>query len=189
MATVRRVRDLARAGLPRSVGERLPAAPPQEVTELLHDKRFQAAVAAYAHDNDLDEPAAWGEVTGYLYEMAADHDERTSQGWARMGDWFLRAYDVLVDEDQMQRLRKVDRRHSLALAFSHRSYLDGMVIPNVLMARRFSPTYTFGGANLNLPVLGTVAKRTGVIFIRRSTQEIPVYRLALRSYKIGRAHV
>ena len=182
MATVRRVRDLARAGLPRSVGERLPAAPPQEVTELLHDKRFQAAVAAYAHDNDLDEPAAWDEVTGYLHEMAADHDERTSQGWARMGDWFLRAYDVLVDEDQMQRLRKVDRRHSLALAFSHRSYLDGMVIPNVLMARRFSPTYTFGGANLNLPVLGTVAKRTGVIFIRRSTQEIPVYRLALRSY-------
>ncbi len=182
MATVRRVRDLARAGLPRSVGERLPAAPPQEVTELLHDTRFQAAVGAFAHDNALDEPAVWDEVTEYLHEMAADHDDRTSQGWARMGDWFLRAYDVLVDEDQMQRLRKVDRQHSLALAFSHRSYLDGMVIPNVLMARRFSPTYTFGGANLNLPVIGTVAKRTGMIFIRRSTQEIPVYRLALRSY-------
>ncbi|CAM3672607.1 lysophospholipid acyltransferase [Nocardioides zeicaulis] len=182
MTTVRRVRDLARAGLPRSVGERLPAAPPQEVTELLHDKRFQAAVATWAHENDVEEPAAWDEVTGYLHEMAADHDDRTSQGWARLGDWFLRAYDVLVDEDQMQRLRKVDRRHSLALAFSHRSYLDGMVIPNVLMARRFSPTYTFGGANLNLPVIGTVAKRTGMIFIRRSTQEIPVYRLALRSY-------
>lgn len=182
MTAVRRVRDLARAGLPRSVGERLPAAPPQEVTELLHDKRFQAAVRDWADEQGRPEPEVWDEVTGYLHEMAADHDDRTSQGWARMGDWFLRAYDVLVDEDQMQRLRKVDRAHSLALAFSHRSYLDGMVIPNVLMARRFSPTYTFGGANLNLPVLGTIAKRTGVIFIRRSTQEIPVYRLALRSY-------
>ncbi|MBS2940055.1 lysophospholipid acyltransferase [Nocardioides sp. J2M5] len=182
MTAVRRVRDLARAGLPRSVGERLPAAPPQEVTELLHDKRFQAAVRDWAEEQGRDEPDVWEEVTGYLHEMAADHDDRTSQGWARLGDWFLRAYDVLVDEDQMQRLRKVDRAHSLALAFSHRSYLDGMVIPNVLMARRFSPTYTFGGANLNLPVIGTVAKRTGMIFIRRSTQEIPVYRLALRSY-------
>ncbi len=182
MTAVRRVRDAARAALPRSVGERLPAAPPQEVTELLHDKPFQRAVAAYAEEQGRPEPEVWDEVTGYLHEMAADHDDRTSQGWARMGDWFLRAYDVLVDEDQMQRLRKVDRSHSLALAFSHRSYLDGMVIPNVLMARRFSPTYTFGGANLNLPVLGTVAKRTGVIFIRRATQEIPVYRLALRSY-------
>ncbi|HSF34855.1 MAG TPA: lysophospholipid acyltransferase [Nocardioides sp.] len=182
MAVVRRVRDLARAALPRSVGDRLPAAPPREVTELLHDKRFQRAVAAAAEEQGRDEEEVWDEVKGYLHEMAAAHDDRTAQGWARMGDWFLRAYDVLVDEDDMQELRRLDRTHSLALAFSHRSYLDGMVIPNALSSRRFSPTYTFGGANLNLPVIGTVASRTGLIFIRRSTQEIPVYRLALRSY-------
>lgn len=182
MAVVRRARDLARAALPRSVGERLPAAPPREVTDLLHDKRFQRAVAAAAEEQGRDEEEVWGEVKGYLHEMAAAHDDRTAQGWARMGEWFLRAYDVLVDEDDMQQLRRLDRNHSLALAFSHRSYLDGMVIPNALSSRRFSPTYTFGGANLNLPVIGTVASRTGLIFIRRSTQEIPVYRLALRSY-------
>ncbi|MBD3924143.1 lysophospholipid acyltransferase [Nocardioides cavernae] len=182
MTAVRRVRDLARAALPRSVGERLPAAPPQEVTELLHDKRFQRAVAAAAEEQGRDEEEVWSEVKGYLHEMAAAHDDRTAQGWARLGDWFLRAYDVLVDEDDMQELRRLDRSHSLALAFSHRSYLDGMVIPNALSSRRFSPTYTFGGANLNLPVIGTVASRTGLIFIRRATQEIPVYRLALRSY-------
>lgn len=182
MAAVRRARDLARAALPRSVGERLPAAPPREVTELLHDKRFQRAVAAQAEEQGRPEEEVWEEVKGYLHEMAAAHDDRASQGWARMGEWFLRAYDVLVDEDDMQQLRRVDRDHSLALAFSHRSYLDGMVIPNALSSRRFSPTYTFGGANLNLPIIGSVASRTGLIFIRRATQEIPVYRLALRSY-------
>ncbi|MFC7359023.1 lysophospholipid acyltransferase [Nocardioides astragali] len=182
MTAVRRVRDLARSALPRSVGERLPAAPPQEVTELLHDKRFQRAVAEAAEEQGRPEEEVWSEVKGYLHEMSAAHDDRASQGWARMGEWFLRAYDVLVDEEEMHKLRQVDRSHSLALAFSHRSYLDGMVIPNVLMARRFSPTYTFGGANLNLPLIGSIASRTGVIFIRRATQEIPVYRLALRSY-------
>ncbi len=182
MAAVRRIRELARTSLPKALGERLPAAPPQEVTELLDDQRFRAAVAAAAAEQGRSEDEVWSEVEGYLHEMAAAHDDRASQGWARMGDWFLRAYDVLVDEEEMQRLRKIDRDHSLALAFSHRSYLDGMVIPNVLMARRFSPTYTFGGANLNLPLIGSIASRTGVIFIRRATQEIPVYRLALRSY-------
>ena len=182
MTALRRARDLARSALPRAVGDRLPAGPPQEVVELLHDKRFQRAVAEQAAEQGRPEAEVWSEVKGYLHEMAAAHDDRASQGWARMGDWFLRAYDVLVDEEQMHQLRQVDRTHSLALAFSHRSYLDGMVIPNVLMARRFSPTYTFGGANLNLPVIGSVASRTGLIFIRRATQEIPVYRLALRSY-------
>ncbi|SEB92725.1 glycerol-3-phosphate acyltransferase [Nocardioides exalbidus] len=182
MAAVRRIREVARSALPRAVGERLPAAPPQEVGELLRDERFLAAVEEQAASQGRPEGEVLKEVEGYLHEMSAAHDDRASQGWARMGDWFLRAYDVLVDEDQMQQLRKVDRTHSLALAFSHRSYLDGMVIPNVLMARRFSPTYTFGGANLNLPLIGSVASRTGVIFIRRATQELPVYRLALRSY-------
>lgn len=182
MPAVRRARDLARSALPRRVGDRLPAAPPQEVTELLHDKRFQHAVAEAADEQGRPEEEVWEEVKGYLHEMAAAHDDRASQGWARLGEWFLRAYDVLVDEDDMQALKRLDRSHSLALAFSHRSYLDGMVIPNVLMARRFSPTYTFGGANLNLPVIGPFASRTGLIFIRRATQEIPVYRLALRSY-------
>jgi glycerol-3-phosphate O-acyltransferase len=182
VTAVRRIREVAKTALPRAVGERLPAAPPQEVTELLHDKRFQRAVAEQAGEQGRPEEEVWSEVKGYLHEMSAAHDDRASQGWARMGDWFLRAYDVLVDEEQMQQLRKVDRTHSLALAFSHRSYLDGMVIPNALSSRRFSPTYTFGGANLNLPLIGSFASRTGLIFIRRATQEIPVYRLALRSY-------
>ena len=182
MTAVRRIREVAKTALPRAVGERLPAAPPQEVGELLHDKRFQRAVAEQAAEQGRPEEEVWSEVKGYLHEMSAAHDDRASQGWARMGDWFLRAYDVLVDEEQMHQLRKIDRTHSLALAFSHRSYLDGMVIPNALSSRRFSPTYTFGGANLNLPVIGSVASRTGLIFIRRATQELPVYRLALRSY-------
>ncbi len=182
MTAVRRIREVAKTALPRAVGERLPAAPPREVGELLHDKRFQKAVADAAAEQGRPEEEVWSEVKGYLHEMSAAHDDRASQGWARMGEWFLRAYDVLVDEEAMQKLREVDRSHSLALAFSHRSYLDGMVIPNALSSRRFSPTYTFGGANLNLPIIGSVASRTGLIFIRRSTQEIPVYRLALRSY-------
>ena len=63
MPAVRRARDLARSALPRSVGERLPAAPPQEVTELLHDKRFQRAVAQQAADPGHRQAQVCAEVT------------------------------------------------------------------------------------------------------------------------------
>ena len=43
-------------------------------------------------------------------------------------------------------------------------------------------TYTFGGANLNFFPMGGIASRSGVIFIKRSTSDVPVYRLALRAY-------
>ena len=40
----------------------------------------------------------------------------------------------------------------------------------------------FGGANLNFWPFGDLAKRTGLIFIRRNVREDPVYRMALRQY-------
>ncbi|UAL29536.1 lysophospholipid acyltransferase [Nocardioides rotundus] len=169
--------------LPTAVTRRLPTPPlPEEAVELLDDPRFGKLLAEQAAEQDRSEADVRAEAASYLTEMSAAHDKRTTQGWARLGEWFMRAYDVLVDEDQLAALRKLDRTHSLAFAFSHRSYLDGFVVPNVLSARRFSPTFTFGGANLDLPVIGTVASRTGVIFIRRKTTDLPVYRLTLRSY-------
>jgi glycerol-3-phosphate O-acyltransferase len=38
------------------------------------------------------------------------------------------------------------------------------------------------GANLDFFPLGTVARRTGIVHVRRSTGSLPLYRLALRSY-------
>ena len=122
------------------------------------------------------------EAKRHLQDMVASHAHRATASWARFGAWLMRAHDVLVDEEQMVRLRELDRGHSLALVFSHRSYLDGWVLPHVLATRRFSPTFTFGGANLDLPVVGPLASHTGVIFIKRATKELPVYRLSLRGY-------
>lgn len=143
---------------------------------------FPAALEAYAEENGQAVAAVREEAVGYLDEMLATHDDRVSRQWNRFGKWMLRAHDVVADEDHLSELRAVDRRHSLAFVFSHRSYLDGFVLPLALASRRFQPTYTFGGANLDLPVLGQIASRTGVLFIRRATKDVPLYRLMLRTY-------
>ncbi|HWC20680.1 MAG TPA: lysophospholipid acyltransferase [Flexivirga sp.] len=157
-------------------------APPQEADELIHDQSFADRLSAAAAQEGRPVADVRAEAADYLQEMAASHGAFTTKNWSRVGDWFLRAYDVLVDEDQMAKLKKLDRTNSLALAFSHRSYLDGVAVPNVLRARRFSPTFTFGGANLDLPILGQVVARSGMVFIRRSTGDLPIYRMTLKAY-------
>ena len=165
------------------LGRALPmSAPPREADELVHDQWFADRLSRAAAEEGRPVEEVRAEAAEYLREMAASHGAFTTKNWSRAGDWFLRAYDVLVDEDQMAKLKKLDRTNSLALAFSHRSYLDGVAVPNVLRARRFSPTFTFGGANLDLPVLGQIVARSGMVFIRRSTGDLPIYRLTLKSY-------
>jgi glycerol-3-phosphate O-acyltransferase len=153
-----------------------------ELNELLRAPWFAQRLDNLAGQLDRRTSDVRDEAVGYLREMAATHDPRATDAWRAFGRWFLRAYDLYVDDDQVQRLRELDRRSSLAFAFSHRSYLDGFAVPEVIAAKRLTPVYTLGGSNLNLFPFGQWASRSGVIFIRRNIRELPVYRLALRSY-------
>ncbi|BAX92376.1 lysophospholipid acyltransferase [Mycobacterium shigaense] len=155
---------------------------PAEVVQLLGAPWFDQRLTELADELGREPHGVRAEAAGYLREMSATLDERAVQAWRRFSRWLMRAYDVLVDEDQIAQLRRLDRKATLAFAFSHRSYLDGMLLPEMIVANRLSPALTFGGANLNFFPMGGWAKRTGTIFIRRQTKDIPVYRFALRAY-------
>jgi glycerol-3-phosphate O-acyltransferase len=155
---------------------------PAEVVQLLAAPWYDERLSKLADELGRDPDSVRAEAAGYLREMAASLDERAVDAWRGFSRWLMRAYDVLVDEDQIAQLRKLDRKATLAFAFSHRSYLDGMLLPEMILANRLSPALTFGGANLNFFPLGGWAKRTGTIFIRRQTKDIPVYRFTLRAY-------
>ncbi|MDT5139076.1 MAG: glycerol-3-phosphate O-acyltransferase [Mycobacterium sp.] len=158
------------------------ATDPEAVTQLLDAQWFGDRLDAMAAELGRDTESVRVEAAGYLREVAASLDERAVQAWRGFSRWLMRAYDVLVDEDQIAKLRSLDRKATLAFAFSHRSYLDGILLPEEIAANRLSPALTFGGANLNFFPMGGFAKRTGTIFIRRQTQELPVYRFVLRAY-------
>ncbi len=155
---------------------------PAEVVDLLGARWYDERLGKLAHELGRDLDSVRGEAACYLREMAPSLDERAVKAWRSFSCWLMRAYDVLTDEDQIAQLRKLDRKATLAFAFSHRSYLDGLLLPEVIQANRLSPALTFGGANLNFFPMGAWAKRTGTIFIRRQTKDIPVYRFVLRAY-------
>jgi glycerol-3-phosphate O-acyltransferase len=158
------------------------ATDPEAVTQLLEAQWFSDRLDAMAAELGRDTESVRVEAAGYLREVAASLDERAVQAWRGFSRWLMRAYDVLVDEDQIAKLRSLDRKATLAFAFSHRSYLDGLLLPEEIAANRLSAALTFGGANLNFFPMGSFAKRTGTIFIRRQTKDIPVYRFVLRAY-------
>jgi glycerol-3-phosphate O-acyltransferase len=155
---------------------------PAEVVQLLAAPWYDERLTQLANELERDQDGVRGEAAGYLREMSAMLDKRAVAAWRGFSRWLMRAYDVLVDEDQIAALRRLDRKATLAFAFSHRSYLDGLLLPEMIVANRLSPALTFGGANLNFFPMGGWAKRTGTIFIRRQIKDIPVYRFALRAY-------
>ncbi|MBD8869315.1 1-acyl-sn-glycerol-3-phosphate acyltransferase [Nocardioides donggukensis] len=117
-----------------------------------------------------------------LAEMAAYVDESASRVWDRMGRWLTRSYEVDVDTSTLADLAELGRRHSLVFLPNHRSYLDPLVLRAAMAGHGFPSNYTLGGINLAMWPLSELGRRSGLIFIRRSTRDDPVYPAMLRLY-------
>lgn len=75
----------------------------------------------------------------YLREMGATHTKRAVQDWARFSRWLARAHDLVLDPEQIRRLRALDRTQSLLFPLSHRSYLDGVTVPAAVSKNGITP--------------------------------------------------
>ena len=67
------------------------------------------------------------------------------------------------------------------LLWSHRSYLDGVIVPVALQENKLPPAHTFAGINLSFGFMGPLMRRSGVIFLRRKLDD-PLYKYVLRQF-------
>lgn len=155
---------------------------PVDVDALARDSAFVDALGSLADELGRNPTEVLAHARSCLRELSTAFDEFAVGAWQRAGAGLTRAYDVVADEVALARLRELDRTNSLVFLPSHRSYLDIWVLPGLLASRGFSPAYGIGGANLDFFPFGTFARRTGVIFIRRTVADDPVYKLVLRAY-------
>jgi glycerol-3-phosphate O-acyltransferase len=153
-----------------------------EVAQLLTDKVFIEGVGRVAEKYGIPPGKAAEQAGACLREMSATHNERVNEFWQRASGWMTRGYDVLVDEDGMERLRHLDRKHALIFLSSHRSYLDEFVLPPALAQGRLSLVFGIAGGNLDFFPLGALARRNGIGHVRRDTSDAPIYRYALRAF-------
>ena len=148
---------------------------------LLNSDGFLKATAQLASQLDRGVDDVRAEAAAYVREMAATHVPSVVRAWHALSAWMVRGFQVVIDDDDLAKLRALDRDHALIFLISYRSYLDQFSFPPRLTRGGISPTFGLAGANLNFFPLGTLARRNGFIPVRRATGDIPVYRLALRA--------
>lgn len=96
---------------------------------------------------------------------------------------FSRGFDPRIDYDstEIENMRHALEAHPAVLLFSHRSYLDGAIVPVAMQENKLPPVHTFAGINLSFGFMGPLMRRSGVIFIRRKLDD-PLYKYVLRQF-------
>ena len=98
------------------------------------------------------------EANEYLKEMISIPTRFWLDVWAKLCEVCLGlGYDKALQYDpaDLERVRKIVRQYPSALLWTHKTYIDGFVVPKILFDNNFPMPHFFGGANLNIPFWGS----------------------------------
>src|SRR6516165_8823419 len=157
---------------------------PKEVTEAIADSpEFRAEVAGLADRLGLTDQDVMTRAEADLDSLVASMSPiAVDLLSSTLRPLHAYAWDVQVDTAGLERLRALNRKHALVFLPSHRSYADPLLLADVLAAHDFPPNHVLGGDNLRIWPITPLARRAGIVFIRRSFGDDEVYKLALREY-------
>ena len=156
--------------------------PAQVVAEIVSADEFRARLERLAADLHRPLPDLEREARTALGEMVAVQSRPALEALDRLAHFSLRAYDIEVDTDALDGLRALNRSHALVFLPSHKSYLDPFILRGALGRAGLPVNHVLGGINVSFWPMGPVLRRSGVVFIRRSIKDDPVYKFALRAY-------
>jgi len=159
--------------------------PRQVAASLLASRGYNQALDGLAQESGIPKEQLVKEASTYMDEMVSRPRTFWLDFYAKFNKFCLGLgyeEEIVCDQADVERMRQVVREYPSMLLWTHKTYLDGMVVPKLLYDNDFPMPHMFGGANMNFPGLGFLLHRAGAIFIRRSFQDNELYKITLRHY-------
>ena len=161
-----------------------------KVPRILHsdvfaNEGFRQLLANVAQQRDRSVPAVRQDAARYLEEMAARQTPFTLDIMTAFYRTACRSHhdaEISIDEAQLAEVAETLATRPVVFLISHKSMLDTAALSLVLFDENLPLPLTFGGINLRTPGVGALARRSGIIFLRRSFQDNEIYKATFRRY-------
>ena len=158
---------------------------PTSVKEtLMRDEEVQNTIRLVAQKEGIDQKKVMMSAYQYLTEMVADYTYRFIEVMEVFLSWlFNRVFEgLVVNRDDITRLREVMKTKPIVFVSCHRSHLDYLVVPYVLFTEDMVTPHIAAGVNLSFWPAGYFLRKGGAFFIRRSFRGNDLYALLLKKY-------
>ncbi len=164
----------SRYKVPRFVAENLRAS-----------SRLNSAIDELSNELGKPRQELMREAQGYMREMIA----KPSPFWIDVMGALNRFVctqgyeaDIVCDKKSIERIRKLVRENPSVILWTHKSHVDGFAMSTVCFENDFPAPHILGGVNMAFAGFGFLGRRAAAIFIRRTFQDNPLYKLVLRHY-------
>lgn len=152
------------------------------VNSLVESTAVRKAIedAAAARNQPLEKMAA--KARKYAMEIASDYSHTVIRALEVLLNWvWNRLYDG-VRIYNLDKLRNVAQDYEIVYVPCHRSHIDYLLLSFIVYRNNLVPPHIAAGINLNMPVVGTILRRGGAFFMRRSFKDNPLYATVFDEY-------
>ena len=156
-----------------------------QVEALLAAPKVVAAISQDAFENGNDAKSfakARHNSRVYAMEIAADYSYPVILIFARFMQWvWNRIYDG-VEVHNLESVTNLAQGNEIIYVPCHRSHIDYLLMSYILYQQGLMVPHIAAGANLNIPVVGGILRRSGAFFLRRSFKGNKVYAAVFNEY-------
>ena len=142
----------------------------------------QRAMAESARKEQVPLAVAERRARQYAMEIAADYSHTVVRSLSFILTGFWNKIYGGVHVHHFDSLRQVAPGHEVIYVPSHRSHIDYLLLSYQLYRNGIVPPHIAAGVNLNLPVVGSILRRGGAFFLRRSFKANALYSTVFSEY-------
>ncbi len=152
------------------------------IRALLEKPDVQAAIKNRSMEKNISEYKATREAQKYLTEIVANCNYIAIQLLQRALTAFWNKFYSGIDVFHSKPLAQIALTHELIYVPCHRSHIDYLLLSYVIHAEGLAIPYIAAGKNLNMPVIGSILRKGGAFFIRRSFKGNQLYSTVMFEY-------
>ena len=152
------------------------------VERVINSPSVRAGIEEEARRSGITLEQARRQAAKFVREIAANYSYSAIVIAEIIISWLSnRIYDG-IKLNNFNNLQHQSLGHEVIYVPCHRSHLDYVLVSYLVHGQGFIPPHIAAGINLNLPVVGSLARRCGAFFLRRSFRSQKLYATVFYEY-------
>lgn len=153
-----------------------------QLRTLLNTSEVRKAIADEAQSKSISLLAAQRSARDFALEIASDYTYSVVRAFALFLTWVWNKVYNGVEVHNFERVTAVAPGHGIVYVPCHRSHVDYLLLSYIIFNRGLMVPHIAAGANLNLPLVGSILRRSGAFFLRRKIKGEALYATVFVEY-------
>ena len=152
------------------------------VKGLVHAPQVRQAIKDEAERENIPLEKAEARALRYGNEIASDYAYTAVRFLEVVLSWFWNTIYDGIRVNHLEPLQDAVHGYEVIYVPCHRSHIDYLLLSYLLFRNGLTPPHIAAGINLNMPVVGSLLRRGGAFFMRRSFKGNPLYTSVFNEY-------